>query len=221
MNTNPSAMKPVRLPDHPLNILHLGDSYTIAEGLELEDGWPYQLHDQFVEHGMEIAKVQIIARNAWTTTDLLEAATEADLQPEWDLITLCIGVNNQYRGLELDAFQHEFGQLIETASAALRTSGAPLLLLTIPDWGSSPFASDRDQQAIATAIDQFNEGIMKLAAEHNCPAIDWTPLTRKFGQDPTAFAGDGLHPNRKQYARWAELLLRHFISNPPASGLKA
>jgi lysophospholipase L1-like esterase len=201
-------MKPVRLPDHPLNILHLGDSYTIGEGVDLEDGWPFQLHELMIASGFSIALAEIIARTAWTTTDLLEAMDNMDLQPEWDLITLCIGVNNQYQGLDQAAFGRELTQLVEMALALRASKSSCFILLSIPDWSVAPFAADRDPGAIVSAIDAFNSVVASVANQTSVPFIDWTPLTREATGQEDAFTDDGLHPSRKEYARWAAYLAK-------------
>ncbi|MEX0325326.1 MAG: SGNH/GDSL hydrolase family protein [Puniceicoccaceae bacterium] len=211
-------MLPVRLPDHPLNCLHLGDSYTIGEGVALEESWPFQLHDLLEKQGIPIARAHILAQTGWTTTDLLQALTEANLQPEWDLITLCIGVNNQYQGLEMNTFADELQNLAMQSLSLKAGPDSIMLILSIPDWGITPFAINRDPVAIASEIDNFNRACARVAASENIPFINWTSLTRSFAGKTDAFAEDGLHPSAAQYASWANFLQTSLIHSSPADG---
>lgn len=201
-------MQPVRLPDRPLNCLHLGDSYTIGEGVALEEGWPFQLHELLEQKGLTVARAHILARTGWTTGDLLEALQSARLDPEWDFITLCIGVNNQYRGLEVDILERELPLLLAKAKALRSGPDAAVILLGIPDWGVSPFAADRDPPSIAAGINRYNRASQCVAERESIPFFDWSGLTREFAGQPEAFAADALHPSARQYAAWALHLCR-------------
>jgi lysophospholipase L1-like esterase len=119
MNTPPSAMNPHPLPDKALRLLHLGDSYTIGEGVAMDSNWPNCLMRSLQSFGYRIEDSRIIAQTGWTTGDLLQALTKADLQSNWDLVTLCIGVNNQYQGLPIDEYQKEYNPML-TVSTTLR-----------------------------------------------------------------------------------------------------
>ncbi|MEX0332353.1 MAG: SGNH/GDSL hydrolase family protein [Puniceicoccaceae bacterium] len=211
-------MQPVRLPDRPLKCLHLGDSYTIGEGVTLEEGWPFQLHELLQEQGATIARAHILAQTGWTTTDLLQTLSEAKLEPEWDFITLCIGVNNQYQGLDMTTFKKDIENLVGQSLSLRGASDSVVLMLSIPDWGISPFAIDRDADAIATAIDTYNNDFERAASSENIPFVNWTNLTRKFAGKEEAFAEDGLHPATTQYSAWASLLSKSLIPAHPEGG---
>lgn len=194
------------LPERGPNYLHLGDSYTCAEGLPPESGWPHQWHRLREGQGRPDGKTRILAKTGWTCTELLDALRAAGLKPDWDRITICIGVNNQYRGLDAASFGLDLEQLVVEAGNLLRHPPGGMLLLSIPDWGVSPFAADRDRAAIAADIDAFNAVIQTVALRFACPFIDWTALTRSFAGQPEAFAPDGLHPSAQQYRAWANFL---------------
>jgi lysophospholipase L1-like esterase len=193
-------------PEKPLSILHLGDSYTCAEGIDPKDGWPAQWHARLAGQGTHIACTRVLAQTGRTCGELLAALREAALQPEWDWITLCIGVNNQYRSLDIPTFRLELEQLIVEAGQLLANPPHGLFLLSIPDWSVSPFAADRDPPRIAREIDAFNAAARLVATKTRMPFLDWTPLTRRFAGQPGAFAPDGLHPSARQYAAWADFL---------------
>jgi len=197
---------PLPLPEHPLRCLHLGDSYTVAEGIPADSGWPQVLRRRLETRSIGFTETRLLASTGWTAGELLEALREESLEPGWDLITLCIGVNNQYRGEDPASFSLELDQLIHEARPLLRQPTDGLLLLSIPDWSESPFAHGRDRAAIAAGIDSFNAVARMVAGRTGIPFIDWTGLTRRYGNRPEAFAGDGLHPSAAQYADWAAFL---------------
>ena len=194
------------LPERALKLLHLGDSYTIGEGVDPAQNWPSQLKNMLQANGRNIRTSKIIARTGWTTTDLLTALRAENLEAEWDLATLCIGVNNQYQGLPLDAYKHELAEIVEFANALL-TSCNRLVLLSIPDWSITPFANNRDREVVREEIDQFNEAMSEVAKAKRVPLVQWNALIRQFSGIDNAFIKDGLHPSAKQYAKWAQHLV--------------
>ena len=200
------------LPEEPLQLLHLGDSYTCAEGIPADSGWTALLRSDLERLGRHIARQQVIARTGWTVRELLEAVEAAALGPGWDFVTLCIGVNNQYRGLDPADYASDLRILVHTARACLRDTGQ-LLLLSIPDWGASPFASGRDPSRIAREIDACNRIVRQIAREQALPFLDWTPLSRQFARDPAAFAPDGLHPSATQHQAWATAVLSFLLES--------
>jgi lysophospholipase L1-like esterase len=205
-------MKLKPLPDQPLRCLHLGDSYTIGEGVDPQLNWPCQLRESLQRAGCQINEARIIARTGWTTRNLLDAINSDPIDSHWDLVTLCIGVNNQYQSRPLAEFRKETVELIDLAKS-LRSPGlGQLILLSIPDWSITPFPGDRDRQSIAREIDTFNETVMEIAEEESVSFLNWTPLSRRFADVEGAFVEDGLHPSAKQYAEWAEYLAKHLLS---------
>ncbi|NDV62975.1 SGNH/GDSL hydrolase family protein [Puniceicoccales bacterium CK1056] len=193
-------------PEQFPNYLHLGDSYTCAEGISPADGWPQAWRARLEGQGRQLGRTHVLAQNGWTCGELLENLNNASLEPEWDWITICVGVNNQYRGLEEASFGSELLELVKQANCLLSNPPGGIILLSIPDWGVSPFAADRDRIAIAAEIDAFNAVIRKVSIQTVYPFVNWTGLTRSFAGQPDAFAPDGLHPSAKQYSAWAAFL---------------
>lgn len=198
------------LPDHPLRLLHLGDSYTIGEGVEKADSWPEHFRNLLQAQGHRIEESMTIAKTGWTTADLLEAVREADPPSGWDLITLCIGANNQYQDRSIQEYKAELRQLIDSSRSLLSSPKGQIYLLSIPDWSVTPFAGDRNRAAVRSQLNLFNNAGKRIAREHAVPFLDWTALTRQFRFHKDAYIEDGLHPNSLQYKAWAEFLLQQF-----------
>ena len=185
--------------------LALGDSYTIGEGVPLYDSYPYQAVQLLRKAGQNFYAPEIIARTGWTTDELAAAIANTRLLPGYDLVTLLIGVNNQYRGRDLEEYGVQFEQLLRQAMGLAQPEGR-VLVLSIPDWGVSPFAGTWDRAQIATAINSFNTLARQITLEQGLPFIDITEHSRTQGA-PEDFTADGLHPGLGQYAWWAEKLV--------------
>ena len=205
------------LPQAQLSWLALGDSYTIGEGVPEAGRWPMQLARALRDAGIPIADPRVIATTGWTTDELATAMDDAEPLGEWDFVSLLIGVNNQYRGREVDDYVGEFARLLQRAVALANGRADRVLVLSIPDWGVTPFtfASERDPQAIADALDAYNAAASDICAAHGVAFVDITGISRDGGGEPDMLAGDGLHPSAAQYARWTAAAL------PVAMGLLA
>jgi lysophospholipase L1-like esterase len=186
------------------NILSLGDSYTIGEGVSPEESWPFLLKARLAEKKIVVGDIRVIAKTGWTTGELIEAIEEARPEGPYDLVTLLAGVNNQYRGLDLDDYRKELGQLIEAADGFANGSCDKIMVISIPDWGVTPFAADRDRGKIGSEIDDFNRVGREEALKRNVTFVDITDDYRTFGQDEAMLAADGLHPSGKMYALWVD-----------------
>lgn len=186
--------------------LALGDSYTIGEGAAHADRWPVQLATMARAHGLLLADPEIIARTGWTTAELQAAITASgNHRHDYGLVSLLIGVNNQYRGQSLALYRAEFRQLLATAQAYVGGRASRVVVLSIPDWGQTPFAGgqDRPPAQLAHEIDQFN-----TVAQAECQAagvayVDITDLTRAAAGDARQFTDDGLHYTGPQMRQWA------------------
>lgn len=198
------------LPDQPLRLLHLGDSYTIGEGVNLLDNWPSQFTRLLQSAGYTVDASKVIARTGWTSADLLEALDEIILRPAWDFVTLCIGVNNQYQERCESEFRNDLGKLIEIGRSLLLEPDGQLCILSIPDWSVTPFAGERNRAKISSEIDSFNTVLRETALAAQLSFVDWTDLTRKLGKSAEAFTADGLHPGSRQYGDWARYLFERF-----------
>jgi lysophospholipase L1-like esterase len=197
---------PVANPTIPY--LALGDSYTIGEGAPTADRWPVQLAVLAHAQGLHLASPDIIARTGWTTAELQEAiVASGNHRTDYGLVSLLIGVNNQYRGQSVELYRTEFRQLLATATAFAGGTAGHVVVLSIPDWGQTPFAHDRDPAQIAHDIDQFN-----AVAQHECQAagiafVPITDLTRAAAGDASQFTTDGLHYTGPQMRQWASRAL--------------
>jgi len=193
----------------PVDFLALGDSYTIGEGVEDEQRWPVQLAALLRARGVATAHPQIIAKSGWTT-DELSAAIDAEdahgnLQPHYDLVSLQIGVNNQYRGRSGEDYGAEFSGLFERAVAFAGGDPSHVLVLSIPDWGTTPFAQagGRDRAQIARDIDHYNDLAATLCHRRGATWVDITDLTRRPDLAHELVA-DGLHPSAAMYTLWVD-----------------
>ena len=196
----------VALPQAQLSYLALGDSYTIGEGVEERGRWPMQLAHALRAEGIAIADPRIIATTGWTTDELSAAMDAAEPLGEWELVSLLIGVNNQYRGRGVDDYLGEFTRLLQRAIALANARVDRVLVLSIPDWGVTPFARDsgRDLQRIADELDAYNAAAREVCVAHGVAFVDITGISRDGGDAPAMLAEDGLHPSAAMYARWAD-----------------
>ena len=192
-----------------LRYLALGDSYTIGEGVPESGRWPVQLAHALRNEGVPISNPRIIAQTGWTT-DELDAAIDAG-QPlaEYDLVSLLIGVNNQYRGRDAEEYRAQFSGLLERAIHFAQGRREHVLVLSIPDWGVTPFARGlaRDTQQVAREIDAFNAVALETCMRRGVVFVDITDASRQRGSETDMLADDGLHPSALMYAEWARLAL--------------
>lgn len=193
----------------PIRFLALGDSYTIGESVEATERWPVQLATMLRESGFDVDEPEIIARAGWTTDDLEAAISTADPRGAYGLVSLLIGVNNQYRGRPLDEYRTEFRALLGRAIGF--ASGVPgrVLVLSIPDWGVTPFGEGRERTRIGAEIDAFNA---VNRTETECAGacyVDISQISRRAANQPSLTAADGLHPSGELYRGWAMAVLEH------------
>lgn len=186
--------------------LALGDSYTIGESLPLEDNFPHQTVYLLRKKGIPITDPEIVAKTGWTTDELMDAISKSALKNKYDFVSLLIGVNNQYRGRDTANYQKEFEQLLLQAIHFAGDKPQHVFVLSIPDWGATPFAEGRDRVKIASEIDHFNIVNKSAAEEHKVNYIEITAGTREAEHDLSLVAEDKLHPSKKEYGRWAERL---------------
>lgn len=189
-----------------LRYLALGDSYTIGESVETNDNFPHQTVEMLRKQHIIFDPPTIVAKTGWTTDELEAAIAKQSLYAPYDVVTLLIGVNNQYRGRSVSEYETEFTRLLQTAIRFAGNEPRKVVVLSIPDWGVTPFAKDRDQNKIAKEIDAFNAANKRIAEEYQVHYIDITPLTREAAQNTNLVASDGLHPAAADYARWAKKL---------------
>lgn len=187
--------------------LALGDSYTIGECVLENERFPVQSVTQLRNLGIDISDPTIIAATGWTTSDLFNSLETFCLTDSYDIVTLLIGVNNQYQGKSLADYKVEFTQLLQLAISYAGNTPEKVFVLSIPDYGVTPFAASKDPQKIAQEIDAFNEVNKMATLCAGVHYIDITPVSREAESDQLLIADDGLHPSGKQYGRWSDLLV--------------
>ena len=191
----------------PMRYLALGDSYTIGASVAPAERWPVQLAAQLRANGLIVAEPLIIARTGWTTDELMTGIERQQPQGPFDLVSLLIGVNDQYRGRSGDAYRRQFRQLLHTAIAYAGGRPTHVIVVSIPDWSVTPFAAGYPRTVIAAAIDHFNTINREETAHAGAHYVDITPVSRQALQDASLLASDGLHPSGKMYTQWVELVL--------------
>ena len=188
----------------PLRYLALGDSYTIGESVPMNKNFPHQTVALLKKEKIDMDEPAIIAKTGWTTDELQEQISRTRLAVPFDFVTLLIGVNNQYRGRSIEEYATQFEELLQQAIGFAADKPTHLIVLSIPDWGATPFAEGRDRTKIGKEIDAFNTINEKISKQYKVHYINITPFTREAATDKTLVAEDGLHPSAKDYGRWAE-----------------
>jgi len=186
--------------------LALGDSYTIGQNVPSYDNFPNQAVQLLKGQGFEFKPAEIVATTGWTTDELQNNINNRSFTPPYDIVTLLIGVNNQYRGRPVDTYKPEFENLLKQAIQFAGGKADHVIVLSIPDWGVTPFASGRDRDQIAREIDEYNATNKTISENYKVHYIDITPWTREAANDISLVASDGLHPSGKEYKRWSEKL---------------
>ena len=203
----PDERAVVQPPDgDALRWLALGDSYTIGEGVDARDRWPSQAAARLRAEGVELASPEIVAVTGWTTDELAAGIDAAEPEGPYDLVTLLIGVNDQYRERPAAASRVPFRQLVERAIAFAGGDGGRVVTVSIPDWGVTPFAASDDRSAaeVARQLDAYNAVARDEAERAGVAFVDITPLSRTQG---ALVAGDGLHPSGAAYQAWTDLVV--------------
>lgn len=186
-----------------LQYLALGDSYTIGESVDEDLSFPSQTVALLRRAGFNFADPTIIAKTGWTTDELTNAIADANLPEKFDIVSLLIGVNNQYRSYPIENYEKEFESLLKTALSFAGNQHARVFVLSIPDWGVTPYAAGRDKNKIATEIDAYNSINNSVAKTYKVNYIDITPETRNASSNIFLLAPDGLHPSALAYTEWA------------------
>lgn len=193
------------------SILCLGDSYTIGEGVPLPESFPYQLVQGLREAGMDIYAPEITAKTGWTTDELLAAMGKINYRSRYDFVTLLIGVNNQYRGRSVEEYASQLEVLLGLALSLAGDQPKRVIVLSIPDWGVTPFAEGRDPAGIASAINQFNAVKQQMSTRLGMHFVDITPESREAQHRPDLLAADHLHPSALAYQQWAGKIQQYII----------
>ena len=182
--------------------LALGDSYTIGTSVSETDRYPVQTVSLLKAEGINIG-LDVIATNGWTTGDLLNATKDRPVTNDYDVVSLLIGVNNQYQGRTLDEYREQFTTLIKRSIDLAGGKASHVIVISIPDWSVTPFADGRNKAEIAAEIDTFNEANKKIADNYKVNYLYITDDSRKAATDRSLIASDGLHFSGKEYSVWS------------------
>lgn len=185
------------------SILCLGDSYTIGESVALHQNFPYLLLQMLRKDGLHFTAPEIVAKTGWTSFELLEHINQNIYEKSYDYATLLVGVNNQYRGLSTENFALDFEILLKKAIGFVNNQNQKVIVISIPDWGVTPFAADRDVVQIANEINAFNGVCELLAQKYQTHFINITESTRLAKNDKTLLTSDMLHYSEKEHFKWA------------------
>ena len=186
--------------------LALGDSYTIGESVPVHDRYPVQTCELLKVEGIRVADPEIIAVTGWTTQNLWNAVKDKPLTPTFSLVSLLIGVNNQYQGRSLEEYKQQFTILLQRAIQLAENKPGHVFVLSIPDYSITPFAVHSDKEKIAAEIDSFNNANKEISLALHTRYLDITPASRKAAADPSLIAADGLHFSGKEYHAWSAML---------------
>ena len=187
--------------------LALGDSYTIGESVSATENFPFQLQDSLSQSLNENGSYKIIATTGWTTSDLLSAIERENPSSDYDLVTLLIGVNNQYQGKPFSIYEREFPLLLDQAIAFAKGNVNSVIVVSIPDYAFTPFGqSTSNPENISEEIDRYNAFAKQTAAQKGVAYQNITDITRQGLTDPDLVAGDGLHPSGKAYKLFVDRL---------------
>ncbi|MCF8364557.1 MAG: SGNH/GDSL hydrolase family protein [Bacteroidales bacterium] len=194
-------------PAENLSYLALGDSYTIGERVEISERFPVQLAERLQLMAYDLRDAEIMARTGWSTGQLLQAVADENPQGPYSLVSLLIGVNDQYRGLDISEYRQEFRQMLQKAIRLAGNNPKNVIVLSIPDYSVTPFASGADTARIARDIDTFNAANYDETKYLSANYFDITGISRKAKFNPELIAIDGLHPSGKMYSEWVDLIL--------------
>ncbi len=179
--------------------LALGDSYTIGESIPAKSSFPKQLEKSLEESLGVKVQTQILARTGWRTDNLLDAIEAADLNTYYDFVTLLIGVNNQYQDIPFVRYEEEFPKLLSYALRLANGNSSRVIVVSIPDWGFTPFGQNQDRQKISSEIDEYNAFAKKIAEDSQVHFVNITDISREGIERPELVANDGLHPSKEAY----------------------
>lgn len=199
----------------PIKLLALGDSYTIGESVGLSSRWPMQLVDSIQKRGVDCLPPKIIATTGWRTDNLKNAISRTKFKKEepFNVVSLLIGVNNYYQGKSAESYAPEFEELLKTAIQLAGGDKSSVFVLSIPDYGYTPFGKD-NQQKISEGIDAYNAVNKSITDKYGIKYFNITDISRRGLDEPDLVAPDGLHPSEKMYSQWVEVILKDITIIP-------
>ncbi len=189
---------------HYSTYLALGDSYTIGESVPLFESFPYQVAQLMRKAKYHFQAPEMVAKTGWTSSELAEHILHTELNDQYDFVTLLIGVNNQYRDLVIKDFETDFNFLVNKAIHFAGNKSNRVMVLSVPDWGYTPFANGKDIQKISKEIDDYNKVCSDITKKMKTHFINITDETRAEKNNLQAIANDRLHYSKTTHSRWAE-----------------
>lgn len=196
-----------------VQFLALGDSYTIGESVSEPLRWPNQLADSLRYEGIDSVDVTIIARTGWTTAELQEGIKSTPPSPPYDLVSLLIGVNNQYRGYDIEIYRTEFRELIVKALEFTNNDSTRVFVVSIPNYGVTPFGQTRGEEKIRQELLEYDRIAEEIAVEYGIAFINITPISERAKTESDLIASDNLHPSGKMYTEWVQAMLPTVLTN--------
>jgi lysophospholipase L1-like esterase len=193
------------IPDRTLSYLALGDSYTIGTGVAESERFPVQLVTRLHDDGYDILPAEIIATNGWTTGNLLGALNNFEPDSAFSMVSLLIGVNNQFQGRPIEEYEDHFDQLLRKTIQYAGNDTVRVFVISIPDYGVTPFGQSMNPEEIAMEIDAFNTTNQNITESYGVSYYYITDISREAGANPALIAQDNLHPSVVQYALWIDL----------------
>ena len=194
----------------PLTLLALGDSYTIGEGVNEEERWPNQFVKVAYENGIDFLTPRIIAMTGWKTYDLINGIESSNFEKKYDYVALLIGVNNQFNSRSINEFEDDLDKLLIKINNLKKKDGS-VLIVSIPDWGSSPYGENMDRNQISTEINTFNNSLKSFANINGLKYVDVTEISRRAINEPNLITSDNLHPSGVMYLEWAKKIFQVWI----------
>ena len=196
--------------ESPFSFIALGDSYTIGEGVNEDERWPNQFVDVAYENGIDFDQPIIIAETGWKTYDLLNAINQKNFTKKYDYISLLIGVNNQFNSRPLNEFEEDLNKLMYEMKK-IKKNGGSIIIISIPDWGYTPFGESSDMNDISEQINLFNNSLRKFASTNDLKYVDVTEISRRGINEPDLITNDNLHPSGSMYLEWAKKIYSIWI----------
>ena len=192
------------------SLLALGDSYTIGEGVNEDQIWPNQFIKVAYENGVDFLSPRIIAETGWKSYDLINAIESSNFEKKYDYVSLLIGVNNQFNSRPVNEFENDLDKLLIKINNLKKKSGS-VLIISIPDWGSSPYGVGFDRNEISNEINTFNNSLKSFANINDLKYVDVTEISRRAINEPNLIAIDNLHPSGIMYLEWAKKIFQVWI----------
>lgn len=187
--------------------LALGDSYTIGQSVSVNERFPYLIVEALRQNGVAVNDPQYLATTGWTTINLQQAIEAKSFNSHYDLVTLLIGVNDQYQGLDTAGYRVRFTQLLEKSIALAGNRSNHVIVLSIPDYSATPFVSENGKEKVSAEIKSFNSINKEVTLQYQIEYVDITPATLAASTDLSLVANDHLHYSGKEHKIWAEMVL--------------